>query len=64
MNEELKKLISEFRTRKILEYEAFEESDSFKHGYWHGYFGALNDLLDELNKIPMVNCAYKGMGFD
>ena len=61
---ELIEIISKIREEKQKELEIETERNNFIRGYWHGYFNALNDILAELNKIPVVLCENLGMGFD
>jgi len=64
IEEEMKEIVSKIRESKAKEYEISVEQSSFIKGYWHGYFNALNDILAELNKVPVVLCKNLGMGFD
>lgn len=64
IEEEMKEIVSKIRESKAKEYEISAEQSSFIQGYWHGYFNALNDILAELNKVPVVLCENLGMGFD
>lgn len=64
IEEEMKQVVSKIRESKQKEYEVAEEQNRFIQGYWHGYFNALNDILAELNKVPIVMCENLGMGFD
>lgn len=64
VEEEMKEIVSKIRESKVAEYERAVEQNSFIQGYWHGYFNAMNDILAELNKVPVVLCENLGMGFD
>lgn len=66
--EDLKQLIIKTKEKIYSEAGPVLEVSSYQQGYWTGYLAALDDLLAELNKPPVVLCKdcceYSGMGFD
>ena len=64
IEEDLKKFIVNRREEAYREWEDKREHHARMETYWTGYLDALNMVLAEMNKIPVVLCENLGMGFD
>ena len=51
------------RNAAIKKYESYKKQDDFLSGYWHGYFNAINDILETTLTEEELK-EYYGMGFD
>ncbi len=64
LDEDLKQFVIKEREKALKEWEDKVEHHARMESYWLGYLDALNAILAEMNKIPIVLCENLGMGFD
>ena len=64
LDENLMQFIIKEREKALKEWEDKVQHQSRMESYWIGYLDALNAVLAEANKVPIVLCENLGMGFD